>query len=299
MVGFPRSGTSILAEAISLHESLGWLPTYLNRLPWFPHLAALNRITFLPGFGHHLLGKKKQQPGIMPRVRRLMPYCGEVFGAWKFCLGEKIAMDYLIGRSADKEERDKTYRYMRTVLRSQGKKILFTKLTGPPRIQFLKSIFPNARFIHIVRDPRAVIASLMQVEFWRMQGGLYRPWWRNGLPDEYKKEWQLSEYKSVALAAVQWKHIIEIVKEESKTLTEETFIEIRYEDFIDQPQKKLQEVFSCFGLFNSQRALHYIHSRDKLRNMNLKYTDKLSPGIINEIIEITKEVANSKGYDFK
>ena len=67
------------------------------------------------------------------------------------------------------------------VLRYHGKARFAAKLTGPARISYVSSIFPEARFVHVVRDGRAVVQSLMKVEFWGARDRMTRPAWENGL----------------------------------------------------------------------------------------------------------------------
>jgi hypothetical protein len=55
---------------------------------------------------------------------------------------------------------------------------LVVKITGWPRIGFLKEIFPDAKFIHILRDGRAVANSYINVPFWWGWRGLAN--WRWG-----------------------------------------------------------------------------------------------------------------------
>ena len=56
---------------------------------------------------------------------------------------------------------------------------LLVKITGWPRMGFLNEIFEDAKFIHIVRDGRAVASSLLHVHFWN---GWHGPQsWRAGL----------------------------------------------------------------------------------------------------------------------
>ncbi|NIA11795.1 MAG: hypothetical protein GWP10_19240 [Nitrospiraceae bacterium] len=190
MIGMGRSGTTCISEAISLHKDLGWFSIYIQHFPTLPWLALLDRITTVPKIGWYLRGKKRQEGGLGSLIRKYLPYPSETYSVWtRFC-GEKFAFDYLIGQTASEEEKRLIVTYLKKVLRYQGKKRFFGKFTGPPRIQYLNSIFSDAYYIHIVRDPRAVVSSLLKAKFWREGGGLVRPWWRNGLPDEYIREWE-------------------------------------------------------------------------------------------------------------
>ena len=70
---------------------------------------------------------------------------------------------------------------------------LLIKITGWPRIGYLNEIFSDAKFIHILRDGRAVANSLINVEFWR--GWQCPQNWRFGrLTEKQQKEWEDSQY---------------------------------------------------------------------------------------------------------
>ncbi|MDL1957456.1 MAG: sulfotransferase [Candidatus Desulfofervidus auxilii] len=297
LIGMGRSGTTVLAEAISIHKDLGWISKYLEIFPWLPYLSFLNKLVDIPFLGVYLRGKKRQSKGLISFIRRFLPYCVENYNVWeKFC-GKKFSFDYLAHQKASKAEKEAIIKYVRTLLRFQGKKRFFAKFTGPPRICFLQSIFPDAYFIHIIRDPRAVVNSLLKVKFWREGGGLERPWWQ-GLPEEYIKEWEKRNRSPVALAALQWKRVVSLTWEEKKYVQHGHFIEIRYEDFVEKPHEYLTEVFHKVGLEDSPEAHKYISSIGKLRNMNYKYKKDLSKEDIKLIEEITRDVANKAGYYF-
>ena len=297
LIGMGRSGTTVLAEAISIHKDLGWISKYLEVFPSLPQLSFLHKLVDIPFLGVYLRGKKKQSKGLINFIRRFLPYCVENYNIWeKFC-GKKFSFDYLAHQKASEAEKEAVIKYVRTLLKYQRKKRFFAKFTGPPRICFLQSIFPDAYFIHVIRDPRAVVNSLLKVKFWREGGGLERPWWK-GLPEEYIKEWEKRNRSPLALAALQWKRVVSLTWEEKKYVQHGHFIEIRYEDFVEKPHEYLTKIFHKVGLEDSSEAHKYISSIGKLRNMNYKYKQDLSKENIKLIEEITRDEANKAGYSF-
>jgi len=298
MIGMGRSGTSILSEAISLHEHLGWFSNYLNQFPHLPSLSILNRLTDIPLIGFYLRGKKKQKQGVASTLMRFLPYSIEAFSVWEVFFGVKFSYNYLIKQSAAAAEAAKAKTYIGKVLRLQKKNRFFAKLTGPPRIHYLLSIFPDASFIHVIRDPRAVVSSLLYVDFWKIGGGHNNPWWQNGLSEEYINEWKKYANSPVALAAVQWKRIVELTDDEKKLLIPSRYIEIRYEDFIEKPHESLSTIFQTFHLPDSIRAHRNLLSIGRLENQNFKYKRNLKKEEIITIEQVTGKVAQNKGYDF-
>lgn len=297
IIGMDRSGTSVISEAISLHPELGWLSNYLHRWPSFPAISFFNRFTAIPNFGWYLRGKKRQQKGGMAVLRKLLPYAGEGYLVWERLCGDKFVWDFLMGQAATEEEKLGAIKYMGAVLWWQGKKRLFAKLTGPPRIGYLTSIFPEASFIHVIRDPRAVTASLLRVSFWKEGGGYEKPWW-TGLPEEDLQVWEASGKSPIALAAVQWRRVVERTWKEKEALAPERFLEIRYEDFVEEPHDVIRAAFIKNGLPDSENAHNYISRIGKTKNMNYKYKEYFRPDEIALVERVTFETAKRARYSF-
>lgn len=298
MIGMPRSGTSILSEAISLHGKLGFISNYNNRFPAMPFLSVISRLADKSVGGMSLRGSKKQKKGGVALLRKYLPHSMEAFPVWEHCCGHDFSYEYLLNTKASAEIAGRTRNYMQDVLRYQGKKRLFAKLTGPGRVAFLRSIFPDCYFINVLRDPRAVVSSLLSVGFWEEAGGFDSPWWKNGLTQADMVDWDESGSGPEALAAVQWRRVVESTADELDVLGDGRFIELRYEDFVMQPEETLESVFQQIGLGSSRESVHYIHTRGKLLNMNHKFREKLTEEQVMTIESLTRLVAESKGYEF-
>jgi len=298
LIGMPRSGTSALAEAISLHEELGWFSNYLNRFSSLPWLAVLDRITNISSIGWHLRGQKKQNRSLKALIRRCLPYCSEANPVWFRHCGEKFLWEYLNKEKATAEELDNITSCITKVLQYQQKSRFFTKFTGPPRIHYLDSIFRDAYFIHVIRDPRAVVSSLFKATFWKEGGGLVRPWWRRGLTDNDIEQWEASDRSPVVLNAVQWRRVVELTWEEKESILSERYLEIRYEDFVEEPHEALSMVFEKVGLKDSNVSHRYVSSIGGLINMNYKYREHLRVEEIAMIEKITGQTAKRVGYDY-
>lgn len=298
LIGVPRSGTTVFSEAISVHDELGWFSSYLEHIPSFPWIALLDRIAQIPVLDFYLRGKKRQGGGFASFFRWLLPYSDEVYSVWVRCCGEVFLRDYLLGKKASATQKVCMEKLVQTILRCHGKKQLFTKLTGPSRIFFIQSIFPRARFIHVIRDPRAVVSSLLKAAFWRNGGGLEKPWWENGLTTQDLEDWENEDRSAVALAAVQWRRVVETTWEERERIGLKRYVEVRYEDFVESPHKVLRGVFEAVGLDDSRRAHRYLDSVGRLSNMNCKYRKHLSRDDISLIERLTIETAQRAGYAF-
>lgn len=295
-IGMPRSGTTAISEAVSLHDDLGWFSNYVGRLPCLPWLAFFDRLSFVAG--GRLRGKKNQTGGLSSALRRFLPHTDEAYGIWKRFCGEKFLYDYLLEVSATDQERENLRVFVAQLLCVQGKKRFFTKVTGPARIHFLKSIFPDAFFVHVVRDPRAVVASLASVGFWQQGGGADEPWWQNGLLSQDIVEWHDEGRTAIALAAVQWRRVVTLAREEAKLLGPGQYMEVRYEDFINSPHAVMQEIFQVLRLKDCASVSRYLDTFGRPINMNVKFASRLTESEIRVVERLTKETARQFGYSW-
>lgn len=296
VIGMDRSGTSVISEIISLHNDLGWMSNYNHRYPQFPQLSFFNRITQLPRFGWYLRGKKRQDKMVSSRLRKYLPYCDEGdYTLWTQLCGHDFTWDFLGGGTPSVPTCQRVRKYIHTLLKCQGRTRLIVKLTGPPRINFLSSIFPDAVFVHVMRDPRAVVASLMKVAYWWANGGWERPFW-TGLCPKDLQIWEAAGKSPCVLAAVQWGRVLEQTWLESEPLLPEQFIEIKYENFVAAPLDTITALLTQCGLGFSCTVKHYIDRIGNVRNMNTKYKQTLTADEQVEIQQAVKETAQRAGY---
>jgi hypothetical protein len=131
--------------------------------------------------------------------------------------------------------------------RAQSRERVLHKFTGWPRIGFLDEVFPGARFVHVVRDGRAVANSWLQMPWWR--GHLGPESWHWGpLPDEDLEAWERSGRSFVVLAGIAWKLLIDAYWKAAASLPADRYLEIRYEDLTEDSRPTLGRVTDFLGL---------------------------------------------------
>ncbi|NDY73891.1 hypothetical protein DO021_19335 [Desulfobacter hydrogenophilus] len=296
VIGMDRSGTSVISEIMSLHDDLGWLSNYNHRFRQLPQLSFLNRITHIPHFGWYLRGKKRQDKMLSSRLRKYLPYCDEGdYTLWTQLCGHDFTWDFLGGGTPSAHTCQKVRDYIHTILKYQHRTRLIVKLTGPPRINFLSTIFPDAVFVHVMRDPRAVVASLMRVPYWKQKGGWERPFW-SGLSQKDIRAWEAADKSACVLAAIQWAKVVEQTWQECESLLPEQFIEIKYEDFVASAFDTITALLSKCGLGYSRTVKRYIDCIGNVRNMNTKYRQMLIPSELDAVQQAVKKTAEKAGY---
>jgi len=202
----------------------------------------------------------------------------------------------MLGIKASNGSRKRTRSNFRQIVRMQGKSKLAMKLTGPGRIRFLSSIFPKARFIHVIRDGRAVVASLSRVKFWRDGGGQNKLWWTHGISAAEASH--LSKYSndSLLLAASQWMSVLNNTRLEASQLSADRYMEIKYEDFFRNPTRSLESVCSFSGLQPTETMRLAVHSLNKEGNMNYKARERLKEKAYTRLTEFLSKDLVSLGY---
>jgi hypothetical protein len=121
------------------------------------------------------------------------------------------------------------------------------KFTGWPRAGFIRGVLPSARFIHVVRDGRAVANSWLQMPWWL---GFEGPdhWQWGPLPDDLAAEWDASGRSFVVLAGLLWKMLIDAFDSARKTIPAMDWLEIRYEDVAANPRTAFAKMLEFCGL---------------------------------------------------
>ena len=121
------------------------------------------------------------------------------------------------------------------------------KFTGWPRAGFIRGVFPSGRFIHVVRDGRAVANSWLQMPWWL---GFEGPdhWQWGPLPDDLSAEWDESDRSFVVLAGLLWKMLIDAFDKARRAIPAADWLEIRYEDVAANPRTAFAKMLEFCGL---------------------------------------------------
>lgn len=264
-VGMPRSGTTILFERFLSHQEYGWLSNYSARYPSMPTLNGLLRLT--ENRFWFVRGKKKQHNRVS-LFNRLLPKPQEAYPFWQHYCGDSFLYDFEPVPPPGERWKHELGTVLAATVRHQGKTRFCAKLTGPPRIRYLDAIFGDAVFVHIVRDGRAVVNSLMNVGFWREQGGYSAPFWRGAVSDTELDDWRRAGGSPELLAALQWRNVVQATREQGQRLDGERYLEVHYEAFIADPESTVRRIGAFCARNGQQGAYQPTQSGDTIRFMS-------------------------------
>ena len=159
--------------------------------------------------------------------------------------------------------------YALSILTTKKRNRLLIKITGWPRVGYLTNVCKDAKFIHVIRDGRAVTNSLINTNFW--QGWRGPENWRWGpLPEPYLNEWLESDQSFIVLAAIQWKILMDATEKAKRTLNPLQLLEIKYEDLCADQIKIFKKVADFCNLeWNSyfEKRLRSITSTTPIQNI--------------------------------
>jgi hypothetical protein len=135
-------------------------------------------------------------------------------------------------------------------------------LTGWPRVGLLSVTFPDAKFVHVVRDGRAVTSSWLQMGWWDGYLGPER-WYLGPLPEAYQRDWEDSGKSFVVLAGLGWRLLMDAAQEARLRVPAGSWLDVRHEDLMNDPRGQLGLVLEFLGLdwtprFESGFARHHI-----------------------------------------
>ena len=272
-LGTGRCGTTIISEIIMRHPYLAYISNYQI---WFPSIPQINILRFL--FENKLWnfrGQKKQLNQVKI-LNKLSFYPVENYKWWGWLTRGKMDMsrDFLLDKVAGVEDKKFIRSYFTKLVHYQGKKRLCLKLTGPSRISFIQSIFPDAIFVYVNRKDIPTIKSFLNVPFWKSRGES-QLWWKGVYSERELDLVKENKGNGLFLTAVQIKKLKQVFEYEKKAFNP-CVIEISYEDFIEDPNKEISKILKFCGLeTNSGPCYSYLETL-KILDRNRKDDDVIS-----------------------
>lgn len=266
ILGSGKSGTSLVYNLFSDHPDVCWFSHLTNQYPSHPSLSRFHKLTDIP-----LLGKKIKYSTFFPYLQPsegnlIYAYCG--FHDDRRMLKKDVTptMDNLIKHS------------IVTHLNQTGKRRFLNKRTAnTQRIDCLDRLFPDAYYIHVIRNGREVALSLLKSDWW-----IKIPlWWKEGkTPEELQRE----GVDLLLLATRHWKQNVEEIKK-YKTQLKGRYIEVRYEDFILNVKSIMTQIlqFCDLPLYPSYIAGLPSKLENRNRLINVRPIEKERMGIQDTI----------------
>lgn len=270
IIGSGRSGTTVFYRLLAGHGSLGWLSSYVNRFPGSPWLARLNVLY--------------QAPALVKRYQdeRWFPKPVEAFPIWDrfHPLENSLGSPPLTEEDVSEADVEGMLHYVSKILRFSRRARFMNKNTrNTRRIRYLHAIFPDALFIHVIRDGRAVTNSFLNVDWWPMLS----LWWAEGkTPVELQRE----GVDPVLIAARLWRLNTERVLQDKQYIPLDQYAEVHYEKLMQDPVVEMRRILDFCGLPWTPRFRAHIEAFD-VRSRNFKWADRFT---VQQIVSIEEEI---------
>ena len=279
VVGSGRSGTTVFYNLMAGHRELGWFSSYVERFPNLPWLAGLNALYQIPP-----LVKRYAKRGWFPSPV-------EAHNLWDLFhpVEDSRGCPPFTERDVALADQEGLRRFVTDVLRfSRSARFINKNTRNTRRIRYLHALFPDALFVHVIRDGRAVTNSFLNVYWWPSLS----LWWANG---KTPVQMQQQGVEPVLVAARTWKLEVERVLQDKKYIPEEQYVEVRYEGLMRDPVKEIKRVLRFCDLPWTPHIQAHIEAFD-ISSRNWKWRDEFSTERIASVEEELGSLLDQLGY---
>jgi hypothetical protein len=225
VVGCPRSGTTLLRRMLDAHPDLAitpethWIPRWFERgigvtADGFATPELVSRLLASPKFGRTGIGRQELE-GLL---RAEAPVSYADFARGFFDLYGRVEGKAFVG--------DKTPGYVR-------------------HLPLLHELFPEARFVHLIRDGRDVALSALSWHRW----------------PKLAKRLPASREYPVAAAAFWWAGFVRAGREAGVPLGKDTYHEVRYEALVADPTTEAGSLCAFLDLPFDERIIRFHEGR--------------------------------------
>lgn len=271
VVGEGRSGTTIFYRLMTQHPAVAWINAWTAR---FPRLAFLSFLSRLNNFDN--LERRFRDWRWWPRP------ADEAFGVLDYCFREP-KFTHAIHEWTEDDVTIYGAETLRALLSAyclwHGKPRFLAKYTGFLSIDFMRRIFPLARFAHIQRDPRAVVFSHLKLG------------WRYGFPQH--EFLRLSREERIQYLCE--KYLIYYQARRKYSIPDD-FFQIRYEELVQDPMGSIAQVCTYWELDFSVKFQQRLSTWTIRSNANDQYLHVLSDREISLLTGLLEEPLIETGY---
>lgn len=280
IIGSGRSGTTLLLNLLAKHPDLAWFSNYVDFYPDKHWIMILSRLREIPVVGSKISGLI---PGIL--------HSHESINIYKYCGIHNLIYD----KKAPLTENDVTPQsatcfrdIVAKCLRFSGKSRFLNKNTNNcARIRYLNAIFPKSKYIHIIRDGRAVSNSLINVDWWSD----LTLWWSDYSPND----WNSTGKPAIELCAHHWQQMVRTVLSAVPYLEDDQYIEVGYEELTANPLTEMRKLIKFCDLRWTKDFENQI-KKQPIYNFNNKWSENLSMSDQQILEDSLSDLLSELGY---
>jgi hypothetical protein len=209
-----------------------------------------------------------------------------------------------------------------TVHKSDNSKYYVEKsVSNTLRVEFVNAVFPEAIFVHLIRDGRAVIESsirqwnsspeicyiFQKLKYFPWRNYRYAFWFLQNLVNSkinhkkpiwgprYKEiEQDLKVLKTEEICAKQWAECIAIASKQLSQIDSDRVLTINFESFISEP-KQLEILCDALLIKDKDKVIDY-YVKNVQKNNNVKSINQLTTTAKNAIEKYAQPILNTLNY---
>lgn len=281
IVGHWRSGTTFLHYLLGQDKNLAYVSTFETMAPG---MIIENEKFFKDIVKNHLPDKRPMDDlelnADLPyeeeyAVANLSPY--SFYHGWYFPKRmRQYFRQYVLFENLNDGIKDRwmeVYNYFlkKIAYKNKGKRIMLKSLVNTAKIPILLEMYPDAKFIHIYRDPYKVYLST-----WKL----------------YKKILPIFSFQHISSEQLDreilfnYRALFERYLEDRKLIPKGNLIEISYEDFVKNQVKTIEAVYAKLGLEGFEKAKpafeRYVKKHENYTPDNYTIDDRIKKKVYNE-----------------
>jgi len=290
LLGAGRSGSTLLYKLLSLHPKVGYISSYNNSFPdvlptgyfnrWLANRLQLKRQVWFEKSGN-AHGFKRNI------IKRLIPWPVEgesVYARTGIPLFEHEEVK--LNEQATKRFRNRMWALKQ---QQQADVMLSKRVANNRRIPWLKAAFPEAKFIHLIRDGRDVAYSFTQVNWWHEDTQV---WWANKTMRELIEQ---DGWDKLSVTARTWVEAVQAVETGLEEVADSQVLRIRYEQLLKNPRRTLSEILDFMQIETPQDYIQVVEGMH-LRPIDAKWKKKWDDSQCAKVLTQQQELLLSLGY---
>jgi hypothetical protein len=287
LVGAGRSGTTLLYKLLCMHPDVAYISNYENRLEWFPDGIAARAVSWRLDQKLQAWFNRRGNAYFTdrPLLKKAFPTPHEGESVFEAC---GVPLFPARGELPDERTARRLRERFDRIRRRAGARTFVSKRTANNRrIEYLSAIFPDARFVHLVRDGREVAQSLSAVSWWDR----HKVWWDG----RTAREMEDAGEDRLAICARNWVREFEEARAQLASVDPSRVMELRYEALLQDPVHHLEKVLQFLGLERLACFRASVRSLD-LRPAAPRWKSSLDPQQLDCVLRETRPLLRQLGY---
>jgi hypothetical protein len=273
ILGYGRSGTTHLHNLFMQDPALGCITNYqtavepfaLTGLPWMKKLMAGKMPSKRPmdNVAITMDTPQEEEISLINSTRHAALHF------LSFPNNTELYDKYVYFEGCTEKERVAWKRAYLRVLRkatilSGGRRLVLKTPTNTARIPLLMKLFPDARFVHICRNPYAVFRSIEHL-------------YKTILPGQILQEFDWKEFNEWSIG--NYTKVMEIYRRDRDLIPRKNLVEITYEDLDRNPVEEMERIYTHLALPGwpevRSRIETYIASLGRFAKNRFSYPDEI------------------------